>query len=741
MNIAFIDIQNFRKLEKCRIELSKDKTIFVGANNSGKTSAMDALSKFLIGNNKFIFNDIFVVRRQLINEIGIKWCEENATIPENLSEWGTITPLLDVWINVSDDEIQFVSHIIPTLKWKGGIIGIRFSYQPSNIEKLFLDFRKSFLDARETESNASQNKLDKKLWPKNLCDFLERNLNDYFSLIAYKLDPSKCDEEQNTISLVRCVNNNPIDGLIKVDMIPAQRGFSDVETKSLSENKIAGSLSSQLRSYYDKHLDPEKSPSTEDLDTLIKMEAATNAFDSTLKEKFKNSIQELEQLGYPGVSDPRITISTKVSALETLKHESAVQYALAKDTNRELNLPEKYNGLGYQNLISIVFQLIRFRDDWVKEGKAKKEENLQERTVEPIHLVLLEEPEAHLHVQVQQVLIRKAYDVLQNNCFLKNNKGLSTQLIVSTHSSHIAKECKFENLRYFKRIEPTIETVVGTSTVINLSTVFGNGDATAKFVTRYLQTTHCDLFFADAAILIEGTAEEMLLPHFIKNNYPELHQRYLSIMMLKGRHTHRFAQLLDKLAIPILVIADLDVGEPSGHHKKAKAQRGMGLISTNYAINNWLMNEKSLDILLDKKSEEKVIVKNTNIEYLIKAAYQTEIEIDFKNMKVKAIPTTFEDSLIYTNFALFTKLIEKRKNLKCEEVVELKFLDNLIKNITDSNNYSELQEKISVLIESSGFKASFALDLIYEFEPDELTVPDYIEDGLCWLQKQLKHPN
>ena len=66
----------------------------------------------------------------------------------------------------------------------------------------------------------------------------------------------------------------------------------------------------------------------------------------------------LEGLGYPGVSDPKITLETKVSTVETLKYESAVQHFLSKADNA-LKLPEKYNGLGYQNLISMVFDLIR----------------------------------------------------------------------------------------------------------------------------------------------------------------------------------------------------------------------------------------------------------------------------------------------------------------------------------------------------------------------------------------------
>ena len=47
MRISSIYIQNFKKLYRCKIDFSKDTTLFVGANNSGKTSAMDALGKFL----------------------------------------------------------------------------------------------------------------------------------------------------------------------------------------------------------------------------------------------------------------------------------------------------------------------------------------------------------------------------------------------------------------------------------------------------------------------------------------------------------------------------------------------------------------------------------------------------------------------------------------------------------------------------------------------------------------------
>lgn len=64
MLISFVDIRNFRKHKESRIQLSEDKTVFVGANNSGKTSAMDALAKFL-NQRDFVFNDITIINGQL----------------------------------------------------------------------------------------------------------------------------------------------------------------------------------------------------------------------------------------------------------------------------------------------------------------------------------------------------------------------------------------------------------------------------------------------------------------------------------------------------------------------------------------------------------------------------------------------------------------------------------------------------------------------------------------------------
>ena len=446
MKITAIIVQNFRRLLQCRIDISKQTTLFVGANNSGKTSAMDALGKFLAGRS-FDFNDITLSNRTAIDEIGSEWAIEECEQPTDLKIWDSIAPKMDIWLEVSRNEMHYVADIIPTLKQRGGRLGVRLALFPKDIEKLFAEYREAYFAARITEKANTKNSDTFNLFPKDLCEFLGKKLNMYFSIKAYILGPaySGSDLPQPTLFELECLTDNPLKGIVKVDMINAQRGFSDPDNADGAE-KTRKQLSSQMRSYYDKHLNPERSPSPEDLNILKVTEGARKAFDETLALKFAPAIKELEELGYPGVTDPKLTIEAKVTTSETLKHESAVQYSLSK-SDETLKLPEKYNGLGYQNLISMVFDLMEFRDTWMREGKVDNTDTARE----PLHLVLIEEPEAHLHMQVQQVFIRQAYKVLTNHDFLKKYPDFATQLIISTHSSHIARESDFANLRYFKR--------------------------------------------------------------------------------------------------------------------------------------------------------------------------------------------------------------------------------------------------------------------------------------------------
>ena len=735
VKVAFVEIQNFRKLQSCRIEFGAESTVFVGANNSGKTSAMTALKKFL-RKRQLVLNDFTITNFIGINGIGrriLEPQEENPILPE---EWLPLLPTMDVWLDVKSDELRYVAEIIPTLDWTEGKIGIRLLYEPKDYEKLYGDFADAYQKAHDGKEGL-------KLWPVDFCDFLGAKMQSLFTMNSYILDPEKIQDVSTDDSAqpqampigVAPLNFDPFKNLIRVDIISAQRGLDDSDDKDDNDVQPTDSslLSDQLRSYYDKQLDPEHEPSASDLKALKELQGASEVFNEQISKKFHKAMKELAQFGYPGKYNPNIIVEAKTKAGDVLSHNTTVRYPLFTDEEIPYTLPERYNGLGYQNLISMSFKLMSFRDSWMNGNRnALQEDEKETKVIPPIHLVLIEEPEAHLHTQVQQVFIKNAYKILRNHPKLKSKKIYSTQLLVTTHSSYIALESKFENLRYFRRTRNTSK--LPTTVVANLNSVFGSqNDATAKFVTRYLKTTHCDLFFADAVIIVEGAAERMLLPHFIDHHYEQLNQTYISILEINGRHAHRLRSLIEALGIFCLIITDIDTVDPVSK-KSVMPQRNKSQISTNETIINWIPMQSSADKLWAATPEEKQIKYENNPEAYIRVAYQTPIKVKFSDdSEHELIPTTFEDALAYENFKMFKTLkglgtIKKLRTIfKNEDADKIsKSVYELIYGATDGNTRKKGIDK-----------AEFALQLLYNKDPQKITPPSYIAEALHWLEDSL----
>ncbi len=548
MKIKYIEIANFRKLLATRIDLSESKTVFVGANDSGKTSALDALKLFVAERGKLVFSDITLSRWSEIDSRGKEW-EKGKQLDETILEF---LPHLDIWFEVSISKAFHVRDLIPSLTWSGGLLGVRIAYEPGS----FSDFQKEFLAARGKIAEQKRKAGKVRQFPQSLSDFLKSSIQkfkrNFYSLDIRKLNvPDDCGiaYPQKYGDGAEPLDIDPITHLIKVDIIPAQRGFSNERFPDENDSH-ARRLSSQLIRYYSKHLDPTKEPGEQDLEALEAIKTAEEAFDERLRKAFASSLSELNNLGYPGIADPSISVATELRPIDGLRHDAAVQYDVPMDkkgANTTVRLPEESNGLGYQNLISMVFRLIAFRDEWMRVGKIS--EGNEKQLYPLIHLVLIEEPEAHLHTQVQQVFVRKAYEVLRNHPNLSDGNSLfKTQLVISTHSSHIAHECDFSSLRYFRRM-PTCTQGLPTVCVANLGDTFGTDLDTERFVKRYLKVVHCDLFFADAIILLEGAAERMLIPYFIQNHdaYKQLAASYITCMEIGGSHAFRLKPLITKL--------------------------------------------------------------------------------------------------------------------------------------------------------------------------------------------------
>ena len=796
MQIDFIDIQNFRKLRSVRIKLANKQTIFVGANNSGKTTAMHALEKFLKqpkerkessqsdedASKWFVVEDFTLSNWEEINQLAFKWegLAADAEPPSDLTGWDSWLPTLDVWLKVESNEYHHVYKLIPTLDWSEGHLGIRLRLQPKDISKLYRDYRSArrtannlsdqignskkvqFTKIVEENSSSLQNfsqYLKKAFWPQNMHDFLRRRLDQYFAVFYYELDPAKVTSEspQALSQYSSPKSGDPFAGLIRIDSINAQRDLNDADSFSKQQK-----LASQFSEYFKTHLNPQNKniPTGPDIDAIIATCASEAIYNDSLQKSFKAPIHELENLNYPNINNPEIKVQTKIQPKSALSHSAAVQYSLAKQGSmKDMFLPESYNGLGYQNLIFMVFKLMRARDGWMRVNREEQYTESSKANKEPIHLVFIEEPEAHLHAQVQQVFIRKAYDVLRQHDDLKDKTQFTTQLIVSTHSPHIAHECEFAELRYFQRIQKAA-CPIPESRVISLATVFGEEAlatppkkrrtsktgtveeirelATRRFVTRYLQTTHCDIFFADAVILVEGAGERILLPHFLKYfKKGELFRSYIAILEIGGSHAFRLRELIECLGLPTLIITDIDAAQKTTASLKPKAcpvQPQQGQVTTNSTLKKWIPQIDDIDSLLNLPVSKKIKI-DADKGYKICVAYQKGIPLNSdKGTTVTVYPRTFEDAFIFSNLECIQNINIDSIQDDCSQLALVQ------KNLKE--NKDNLETCIFDMIAKDSFKkAEFALEMLFYCDPQHMVIPTYMEDGFSWLYEQLSSAN
>lgn len=724
MKIQSVHIRNYRKLKNCHIDFGEKKTVLVGANNSGKTSAISAIVWFLKNTERFTLKEFTVTNWALINTIGEKWLEKDSVDDALLSshKWDNIVPSMDVWINVENGEQYRVNHLIPSLStWDGKKVGVRGQYVPKDVTKLYTAYKEAKTKARSLEATEEWKEADSpELYPKNLCDFLGKgsNLREYFDVKYYIIDPALDPDDEDEVQTTpdNELGYNPLDGLIKVDTILASRDFSDPEGQTDSE---IDTLSKQFQQYYKSSGQEDEELTCEGLKLLGGIVTANKTYDEKLRKTFEVPVGELKNINYPGFQNPEIKIRSKIQIEESIKHDSAVQFAI--QGMEELVLPEKYNGLGYRNLISIYLKLIDFREKWLKELSEGK-------NIEPIHLVFVEEPEAHLHAQAQQVFVKKAFEALCNNKLIEENPWLSTQLVLSTHSNHVVNELDLNCMRYFKRVIDVGEKIP-VSKVVNLSSTFGTDDETKQFVTRYIRLTHCDIFFSDAVVLVEGPAEKILVPSFLVK--AGLDSYYISVIEVNGRHAHSFRKLIEKIGIAALIVTDIDatdtkVGEDGKEiHPSVITAKGNGYKTGNPSIKSWLSGKEQIDDLLALDEKEK-LVNNVRI------AFQTPVNVKWDKNKdelTEVCPYTFEDALIFTNLELF-----RREGLK--KMGAITTIANLLKH---SNSANELQNKIFKKLESkSGFqKADFAISLLYKDDFVDLVAPVYIQEGLEWMKSYL----
>ncbi|WP_455425476.1 AAA family ATPase [Dryocola sp. LX212] len=749
ISLRFLELSQFRRLGKVQMDVDPKTTILVGANNSGKTSILAALRHFLADTSPFGAFDISISQWPKLRALGRVWDaleEDPSTSGTSEDEWEeqlgillSAMPTLDLWFDAKAGMFHYVSPFLSKFSWKGGAVGVRLRLEPAtNIE----DLKQLAWEYHQARMPVKDMGKDSLAWPIDLLDFWLREASLLGQVRAYKLDADNnpLDGIRTYVSQTLDADSSPIDRknlqkLIRVDFVAAQRGLGseEADSRSASGPHRIGLFSNQLLKFARQHLNVAATGHGHRADLIKAVADAQQELDKKIHEAIGPSVEEVKELGYPGLHDPQeIHFRTRIQTADLLDHGTAVQYSMQKDSLEEL-LPEYSIGLGYQNLQSLSYQLVSFKAARLNPEKGAPV---------PVHLVMIEEPEAHLHVQVQRIFPGKAHKLISPNG--SDELGLKSQLIISTHSSHLAHAENFDRLRYVRRIAKSEEKPMPTTEVVNLGQVFGDDKTTRQFAERYFRVQHTDLLFANAAIFVEGVAERMLLPLFIERDFAILNSRYLSFLDIGGSHAHRLRSLVERLRIPTVIITDIDpVEERPGKPKKngeptttlvVVANTGQpGLQCGNPTLRGWHPKLQQLEDFKNPKDEH--LVWNEIAECSVRFAWQLPVaEADGQ------WPSTFEDSLILRNIPWFKQLIDEKVDGDGKQIKPPKgALGSVARKVADNDNIPELLSALHNLMHGSFNKGDFAASIFEMIAADEpIACPKYIEDALEWLQTQLE---
>ena len=468
--------------------------------------------------------------------------------------------------------------------------------------------------------------------------------------------------EEETFDFIECIYLPPL---------------RDAETKLINGrgSRIAKLLKLQFENDNDKNV----------------LVASVNKFNKQIieQENFKRASEAINNRIKESIGEvfaQRISLQfTETSFSSILESIKLIFFPNLAETDLEKFCDIALNSLGYNNLLYIATVLAEL------EIVQKKE---KERTAS---ILLIEEPEAHLHPQLQIKLIKYL------NERSKNEKNM--QIIITTHSPILASSVEIDRLIHIVKAKNIITTT-------NLKDILIRPES-RKFLSRWLDITKSTLFFSRGVILVEGISEALLIPELAKivlktrSDLPNsLEEAGIAVVNINGLSFFHFMQLFCN-------ISKLDDSEEKYELQDGDfptiplrcsgitdrdSQKSDGTKSTNYSLKMIQPLEKTKNVRLFVGAEQ---------------TFEYELLKMGKNFKTMAscIAEIWpkENSTIR---GIKNQCIEIGNDSECT-VDNKKFLAEKISHIGKGTYAQVLAEKI--------------IDEEIEFE-----IPDYIKNAIIW---------
>lgn len=707
------DEDEMQKLNITEEYISKSSSLIVGKNNSGKSTIVKLLNT--LQNSKSGSRSIFK-HTDFNLKILSDWYHENI-VNKSEEEIKNIDkshfPKLEFQLILGIDDGNDLISSFEDILILSGIETVE-THENQEIAEVTIDvkyevadevaFLEDLVKIKTSYFNDSQ-QYDE-LYKKELQyrQFLALFSSNYFVLNFY---PIGREEPAKEFSL---------SSLFKVDTIEANTVKND-KTLSQAYNKIV--------STYIKNNDIEEINSlVGGINYLVK-----GMVDANIKDILQSAVSSIES-----IKNLKMNLHPDVT-LEKIFANSII-YEYQEGNN---NIPESQFGMGYTNLMVIIAKIV----DYI-ELYSEKDINGS------VNILCIEEPESFMHPQMQELFIKNISKAIAT--LLGKKQQLDTfQIIITTHSTHILNS-KIQSGNTLNNISYLGQA--GVNNIIkNISddAIVSGVDIDKKayeYIKKYLRLEVSDIFFADAAILVEGVSEETYLRYEI-DKHPILKNHHIKVYRIDGAYAHQFVSLLDLLGIKTVIFTDMDL------KRKEKDEGGEKIDILSYNINDLniqyanstecLTTNGTLQYFIKKElNDKKAKYDKINPKLIEMLADKDELVIICENISIYSqgkingyYATSFEEAIVLTNAGN-----EDENKYKKSLIKALQYVHPNMKYFGDIDETSEIADKSYMYqVKLSDGKSRFSTGIVYLSVTDDdfsLKQPQYIESGLNSLCSYFK---
>lgn len=715
MKLNSIVVENYRQFEKAELNFDAGVTILAGANNSGKTSLINLIKNiFVEDKSDYSVSDIpaknmqqwlnfaypvfkrFFISNYTVEDVDKELIE--AIIPQNVEvasqQMNTTNVKIHVSYNPDIDDIKLFADYIMDLDEDKYDFFFLYRYEVKRVRLVrtivsnFAKIKHRFDEIEEDNTNYA-NSSDEKI--KNRIELKERYLKQLIVTLyvqAMVANVYFCDEEYNNTRKFN--DTKEFRDLFNFYFIKASRPLDDDasdHSHMLSKQMVKMVKQDERWNELIEILPDEllKPIQAKEFDRIVR---------DTSLQSLKDTISALEQTN--GGKSGDLMLNMQVT-------EEDISELLQRITTATYNvdgyyLGESSQGLGYSNMIYIHLQLKEF-----------------EKNKNPfkVNMFFLEEPESHMHPQMQQVFIKYLLDHYQSKL----------QGLITTHSNEMVRAAGMSHLRVIRHAGNHSSNLVDLSILLKelkKSEKLSDNNL-ANFFDWFFEIGYSEIIFADKVIFYEGDTERLFIRKaMLLEKFKKLNQQYIAFVQVGGAYAKNYEMLIRLLKIKSLIITDIDYG------KDEVTINGIsGSLSTNATIKHFYslihpQDQPTVSNLYAWKN-----AKENIFDDLIFICFQTNID---------GYARTLEEAMLNKYFLMDVTTTYKKSEWNKKRIDSK--LDFSIPSKKGVNRISD-NDMVSVrdiLASTSGNKTDFMYSVIINGYVEKM-MPEYIYGGLIWLME------